>query len=179
MAAVILVSSAEVGPPGHEKGFQPGRLGGLPAKIKALGCDIVGPALVRIGLLRLFSKGPGQQPYTTTILSADQQKELRFLSNTPVALTGGEGCALDESLAEVRAAGNLGNLPLVVITSMRPDTRMQEEQVARNHVPGQPQLVGLSSRGRQVLVHQSDSMSDVMIQAIREVVNLVRRKSGR
>jgi pimeloyl-ACP methyl ester carboxylesterase len=54
VAGAVLVNSAEVGPPGHEKGFQPGGLGGLPSRVKALGCDIVGPALLRVGLLRLF-----------------------------------------------------------------------------------------------------------------------------
>jgi pimeloyl-ACP methyl ester carboxylesterase len=178
MAGAVLVNSAEVGPAGHEKGFQPGGLGGLPSKVKALGCNIVGPALLRTGLLRLFWNGHSQQPNTATILNDGQQAELRFLSNTPVAVTGGEGCAVDQSLAEVREAGNLGSVPLVVITSTRPDTRMQEQQVARNHAPGQPQLVALSALGRQVLVNQSDSMSAVMTEAIRDVVNSVRRGSG-
>lgn len=179
MAAAVLVNSAEVGPAGHEKGFQPGGLGGMPTKVKALGCKTVGPALLQIGLLRLSWNGQSQQPNSTTVLSIDQQEELRFLSNTPVSITGGEGCALDESLSQVRAAGNLGSLPLVVITSTRPDTRMQEEQAARNHAPGQPQLVGLSTIGRQVLVDPSNSMLTVVTQAIHEVVGSVRQGSGR
>jgi pimeloyl-ACP methyl ester carboxylesterase len=73
VAGVVLVDSAEVGPAGHEKGFRPGALGRLPPKVKALGCDIIGPALVRIGLRCLFSNDHGQQPIATTPLSAGQQ----------------------------------------------------------------------------------------------------------
>jgi hypothetical protein len=126
---------------------------------------------VRLGLQRLFSNGRGQPPITTTSLSPDQQTELIFLSNTPAAQLGGEGCTLDQSLAEVHAAGTLGSRPLVVITSTNAGSA--------SGAPGQPDLAALSSVGRQVVVKSRDAMSNEITQAIRDVVNSVRQDSER
>jgi pimeloyl-ACP methyl ester carboxylesterase len=165
MAGAVLVDSNELGPVSNEEGSR-GPLGGLSPKVKTLACAAALPFIVRFGLQRLFSNGRGQPPLTTTSLSPDQQTELIFLSNTPVAQLGGEGCALDQSLAEVRAASTLGSIPLVVITSTSPGS------VHSSH--GQPQLVALSTAGRQVLVNSRDAMSNAMTQAIRDVVDSVR-----
>jgi pimeloyl-ACP methyl ester carboxylesterase len=170
VAGVVLVDSNELGPVADEEGSK-GPLGRLSPRVKALACVAVLPSIVRLGLQRLFSNGRGQPPIATTPLSPDQQTELIFLSNTPVAQLGGEGCTLDQSLSEVRAAGALDSLPLVVITSTSPGAVLNRQ--------GQPQLVALSYAGRQVLVNSRDAMSNAMTQAIGGVVNSVRQNSGR
>jgi pimeloyl-ACP methyl ester carboxylesterase len=170
VAGAVLVDSNELGPVANEDSSK-GPLGRLSPTVKTFACVAVLPSVVRFGVQRLFSNGRGQPPLTTTPLSPDQQTELMFLSNTPVAQLGGEGCTLDESLAEVRAAGTLGNIPLVVITSTRPGPVDSSQ--------GQPQLVALSSAGRQVLVNSRDRMSNTMTQAIRDVVDSVRENSAR
>ena len=104
-------------------------------------------------------------------MSPAQETELTFLSNTPVAQLGGEGCTLDQSLSEVRDAGDLGSLPLAVITSTHPGSGLSPQ--------GQPQLVALSQAGRQVLVKDREAMSNAMTQAIRDVVDSVRQNSVR
>src|SRR5580704_13023412 len=170
VAGAVLMDSNELGPVANEEGSN-GPLGRLSPKVKMLACDAVLPSVVRLGLQRLFSNGRSQPPITTTPLSPDQQTELMFLSNTPVAQLGGEGCTLDRSISEVRAAGTLGNLPLVVITSTNPGSGLSRQ--------GQPQLVALSHAGRQVLANSPDAMSYAMTQAIRDVVDSVRQNSGR
>jgi len=179
VAGAVLVNSAEVGPPGHEKGYQPGRMAGLPSRVKSLSCQVLGPTLLRVGLLRLFWSGHDTAPIACTALSREQQEELTFLSTTPVSITGGEGCKYDQSLAELQGSGNLGDLPLVVITSVHPVNQMQAEEFAKNHAPGQPQLAALSSAGRQVLTEDSDSMSRAISQAVREIVISTREASHR
>jgi len=170
VAGAVLVDSNELGPVANEEGSK-GPLGRLSPRVKTLACTAVLPAIVRLGLQRLFSNGRSQPPITTTPLSAEQQAELTFLSNTPVAQLGGEGCTLDQSLSEVRAAGTLGSRPLAVITSTNPRSGLSPQ--------GQPQLVALSKAGHQVLVDSRDAMSNAITQAIRDVVNSVRQDSVR
>jgi pimeloyl-ACP methyl ester carboxylesterase len=170
VAGAVLVDSNELGPVANEDSSK-GPLGRLSPTVKTLVCVAVLPFVVRFGLQRGFSNGRGQPPLTTTPLSPEEQTELLFLSNTPIAQLGGEGCSLAQSLAEVRAAGTLGSIPLVVMTSTRPGS-MHGSQ-------GQPQLVALSSAGRQVLVNSRDAMSNAMTQAIRDVVDSVRQNSAR
>lgn len=161
VAGAVLMDSNELRPVADAEGSV-GPLGRLSPKFKTLACAALLPAVVRFGVQRLFSNGRSQPPITTTPLSPDQQTELMFLSNTPVAQLGGEGCTLDQSLSEVRNAGTLGSLPLAVITSANPQ--------------GQPQLVALSTAGRQVLVdRRGDAMSNALTQAIRDVVQSVRK----
>jgi hypothetical protein len=164
------VDSNELGPVADEESSK-GPLGRLAPKLKTLACTEVLPFVVRFGVQRLFSNGRSQQPIATTPLSSDQQSELTFLSNTPVAQLGGEGCTLGQSLSEVREAGGLGSLPLAVITLTHPGSGLSPQ--------GQPQLVALSSAGRQVLVNDRGAMSNAITQAIRDVVDSVRRHSAR
>jgi pimeloyl-ACP methyl ester carboxylesterase len=164
VAGLVLVDSNELGPVANEEASK-GPLGRLSPKLKTLACAALLPAVVRLGVQRLISNGQGQPPITTTPLSLNQQTELMFLSNTPVAQLGGEGCTLDQSLSEVHAAGTLGGLPLVVITSTNPQ--------------GQPQLVACSSAGRQVLVNSRDAMSSAIVHAVRDVVESVRQNPRR
>ena len=84
VAGAVLVDSNELGPVANEEASK-GPLGRLSPKIKALACAALLPAVVRFGVQRLFSNGRSQPPLTTTSLSPDQEAELIFLSNTPVA----------------------------------------------------------------------------------------------
>jgi hypothetical protein len=111
----------------------------------------------------------------------EQQRELFFLSNNPrTAETEGEGCTLEQSMAEVRLAGNFGDRPLVVLTGAKPfrppDPKYQEATDALNDYwfhQLQPRLAALSTRGHLVIEDQAEEPAAV-IQAIREVVDEVR-----
>jgi pimeloyl-ACP methyl ester carboxylesterase len=170
VAGVVLVDSNELGPVADEESSK-GPLGRLAPKFKTLACAEVLPFVVRFGLQRLFSNGRSQPPIATTPLSPAEQTELTFLSNTPVAQLGGEGCTLDQSLSEVRDAGDLGSLPLAVITLTHLGSGPSPQ--------GQPQLVALSRAGRQVLANNREAMSSAMTQAIRDMVDSIREQSAR
>jgi pimeloyl-ACP methyl ester carboxylesterase len=169
VAGVVLVDSNELGPVANEENSK-GPLGRLAPSLKRLACAEVLPFIVRFGFQRLLSNGRSQPPIATTPLSPTEQTELTFLSNTPVAQLGGEGCTLDQSLSEVRDAGDLGSLPLAVITLRHPGLGLSPQR--------QPQLVALSRAGRQVLVNDREAMSNAMTQAIREVVDSVHQNSA-
>jgi hypothetical protein len=87
-----------------------------------------------------------------------------------------------ESLLEARAAGGLGDRPLIVLTaglpSARPNDPMQARELIANQqrwIKSQAQLAGLSTRGRQIVLTDSrhgiqSDRPDAVIDAVREVV---------
>ena len=84
----------------------------------------------------------------------------------------------DESAAEVRQAGNLGDLPLIVLTAAYGNRlRPQLNQAWLEEL--QPDLVRLSSRGKQITVASGHSIQlqqpEAVVDAIREVVNEARQ----
>jgi hypothetical protein len=85
----------------------------------------------------------------------------------------------------MRAAGNLGDRPLTVLTAGQPirvgDPEVDKELVAFHEMwvhQFQTQLVRLSTWGRQVIVENSGHVidPDAVLKAIREVVTEIRRK---
>ena len=98
--------------------------------------------------------------------------ELDALSDNPTAQRGSELCAREESMAQVRAVGDLGGVPLIVLASTErlpssPDpvavawNLHQIEEVQ----PGQAKL---STRGRLVRVER-DISAPMIIDSIRNV----------
>ena len=136
--------------------------------------------MLNSGLLRLLGNPGSGRPEGIADLNADQQRELSFLSKNPETVRGGEGCDLEESLAEVRAAGDFGDRPLVVLTSSKP-FRAPEGQYARETVALndywfhqlQPHLAALSSRGELVLADDAEGPEEI-IRAVSKVVGEVR-----
>lgn len=109
----------------------------------------------------------------------DLQQEWFYLTQQSKSrnAAASESRALSESVAQVRAAGNLGDLPLIVVTAGKayPDDPFQTD-TQRNiwiHVL-QVEESHLSTRGRQIIVQDSDHMipferPDAIVSAIHEL----------
>ncbi|MBV9304463.1 MAG: alpha/beta hydrolase [Acidobacteriaceae bacterium] len=112
----------------------------------------------------------------------DFQEEILFLEQQPkyIKAVEAEDKLDDQSAAQVRAAGSLGDRPLIVLTAGIPyagdpsDTVLTEAQKkSRDNLwisELQTQYAHLSSRGKQVVVGDS---SHEMVAAVREVWGLV------
>jgi len=137
---------------------------------------VVYPLIAHVGLLRLAGVFQGMRPTPSFDLAPEEQAKLDFLSDNPTAQRGSELCARETSMEQVRAAGSLGDVPLIVIASIgrHGASIPAETSVAAawdRHQSGkvQPGLARLSSRGRLVLLDSAVTGSAI-IEAIREVV---------
>ena len=139
------------------------------------------PALIDLGVARLMSDTSGP-----AYLSQNDREEFRYLQLQTkfLAATASEEAAFSTSAEEVRASGNLGDKPLVVLTAGK-------ALDAVNLPPGFPakayddflliwrndlqvREAHLSTRGRQIIVPDSDHMipferPDTVISAIHDV----------
>ena len=146
-----------------------------------------GPVLIYSGIARLMT---GLDELKT--LPLERRREFRYLSLQPkyLAATGSEMLSFDDSAAQVRAAGNLGNRPLIVLTAgkilaegmpanLKPEMEAFQETWIHDL---QPKEAALSTRGKQIVVPDSDHMIPIerpqpIIDATREVVEDVRAVS--
>ena len=111
-------------------------------------------------------------------MAALRQQPKSFLGNTSA------GIVLPESYAEAASMTKVGHFPLIVLTAGQPidfgDKEMNREAAAYQQVwihEIQPKLVGLSTRGRQVIVPNANHGTipeDLIISSIREVVTEAR-----
>ena len=76
-----------------------------------------GPFLGRAGILRLASVFGKPRKTNSFGLTPEQQAELDDLSDNATTQQAAELCAREESMRQVRAAGGLHSVPLVVIVS--------------------------------------------------------------
>ena len=139
------------------------------------------PALIWLGIARLMDRA--SEP---AYLSKNDREELRYLQLQMKFLqaTNSELAVLSTSADEVRASGNLGDKPLIVLTAGKaPDASALPpgfpvkdfddfELIWKNDL--QVREAHLSTRGRQIIVSDSDHMipferPDTVISAIREV----------
>lgn len=143
----------------------------------------------RIGLVRLFTPAAGLPTDTATRTREEFVEALRRQPKSVATLAG--DATAPESYAEAHAAGGLGDKPLIVLTrgkveplTANPTTiELQSaayEQIWMHEI--QPQLVRLSTQGRQVIVGNSghmipDEAPEAVIDAVREVVTQVRAGS--
>jgi hypothetical protein len=112
---------------------------------------------------------------------AGRREEVVSLSNNPsTGLTEGEGCVLDQSMAELRAAGNSGAHPLIVLSTAKPyrapAPRFERAVADLNQYyfhELQPRLAALSACGRLVMQDGATEPASI-VQAIQDVVNDVR-----
>ncbi len=144
------------------------------------------PALSWIGLFRAISHiVPSAIPPT---VPPDQRAMLQALIFQPKSIAGSESeeANLGVSADEVRAAGNLGDRPLIVLTAGKRylprnpaaarDAAAWYEVWTRELIP---QLTQLSSRGQHSVVEGSGHMipleaPDAVVSAIRQVVQEIR-----
>jgi pimeloyl-ACP methyl ester carboxylesterase len=181
VAGAVLVSASDPDAFAHTPAYMKGPLASVPSFIRKFGCEVAAPMLLNVGLLRLMGNPGSGQPFGMENLRPDQQRELSFLSKNPGTVRGGEGCDLEEVTAEVRAAGNFGDRPLVVLASSRPfpappGAPYQEAADAFNGYWShqlQPHLAALSTRGELVLTEDAQR-GEPIIKAISRVVNDVR-----
>lgn len=181
VAGAVLIEATDPDVFAHSPAYMKGRLGSLPPFLKKFSCDVLRPVMSDVGLLRLMGNPGSGQPYGSENLSPDQQVELSFLSKNPGTVRGGEGCDLEESMAEVRAAGDFGNRPLIVLASSKPFKTPPGGQYAQATADFneywfhqlQPHLAALSTRGELVLVADPEGQ-DAIVPAIGKVVGEVR-----
>jgi pimeloyl-ACP methyl ester carboxylesterase len=136
-----------------------------------------------IGLVRLTEPSPGQsknpaQMSREEIIASLRQQPKSVVNNIST------GIVLPESYDEARSVRSLGDRPLVVLTAGKPfdfgDPELNRQAAAYQQVwihEMQASLARLSTRGRQIVVENSNHASipaDVIIAAIREVVTQVR-----
>jgi pimeloyl-ACP methyl ester carboxylesterase len=180
VAGAVLIHASDPDVFAHEPDYMKGALASLPPIVQRIGCAVVQPAMLRLGLLRLMGNPGAGRPFGIAALSPDQQQELHFLSNNPgTAQTEGEGCTLDESMAEVRAAGNFGSRPLVVLAGAKPFRAPAPQYAKATEALNdywfhqlQPRLAALSTRGRLVVAGGAEQPGPV-VEAIRGVVQTI------
>jgi hypothetical protein len=98
------------------------------------------------------------------------------------------GIVLPESYAQARSAAGMGARPLIVLTAGQPydfrDPELNNQAAAYQQIwihEMQAQLVRLSTRGRQIVVENSNHGSipaDVVITGIRDVVTELRSEGA-
>jgi hypothetical protein len=165
--------------PENAKGGWAREFGSFAPRVRAAACTVF-PILARTGFIRLLTASQRPRRTPSFGLTREEQAELDFLSDNPTAEQGSELCAREESMQQVKAAGNLGGVPLLVLapkydfpeSSSVPGpaeaawNRYQLEKV-------QPELARLSTRG-QLIVEKDGLTLTSIIDAVRKVVTEVR-----
>lgn len=147
---------------------------------------VLARVLGAIGLVRLFASKPGPTPEGMTPQQWATIVSLQRQYKTVIA-----GLQEDARMNEeqMRTAGRLGDVPLIVLTGGRtfatsdPSEAQKYAQAQRVWNMLQSELAKLSSRGRQVIVEDSGHMMQyeartVIIRAVREIVAEVRQNGS-
>jgi pimeloyl-ACP methyl ester carboxylesterase len=183
VAGVVLVDAAHEDQYRYEPRVTLAPVNRLPKQIRNLLCAVV-PLAARVGLVRLLletSQPPRNIPAGFT---PEQAATFQGLELQTKSFLAGAVCNFEEKVSvQMRAAGNLGNIPLIVLTAGQPlrvgEPEADNELVAFHEIwvhQFQAQLARLSTRGRQVIVEQSDHAidPDAVLKAIQEVVMEIR-----
>ena len=148
--------------------------------------QVLAPFLIRFGIARFMQRNQGESPG----VSKDFARELLYLQLQPkfLAATISEISLFSESANEVRASGNLGDKPLVVLTAGKdvPPSALPEGLTKKDFDDFRAMWVNdlqvkeaqLSTRGKRIMVPDSDHMipferPDAIVDAIREVCSAV------
>lgn len=179
VAGVVMLDANDVDDPSlqvpdSEKGGFQRYFGKWASRARRLACG-ARLLLGRLGVLRLANLMSKPRRTNSFGLTAEQQTELDDLSDNATTEQASEACDREESMAEVRAAGGMGSVPLVVIVS-NASRRMGDSQDAtevawnKNRISRVPNtLAGLSTRGRVVLV-DSELKVEAIVRSILDVV---------
>jgi pimeloyl-ACP methyl ester carboxylesterase len=166
VTGVVLVDASH--PDQEAKGFKP--------VVSPL--SFLEPVLLRVGLLRALFVLDGAPKLPRSLY-----EELEYLMLQPKAIAADldEVRGFSESAAQVRAAGNLGNKPLVVLTAAYSAQRRPHLHQVWIHEL-QPDLVRLSTRGKQIIVNTGHYIPlqrpEAVVTAVREVFEMVRQSAG-
>lgn len=178
VAGAVLVSATDPDEESHELKYMKGPMSSFSPLARRAACKVVFPAMVHLGLMRLLGY-PGSNR-ADVFGSVDQatRRELDFLSIGRSA--DGVACYHYENNDEVRAAGNFGSRPFMILESSEPrrapSPEYEKEIEAYNDYWFHqllPRLARLSTRGRLVLV-KNPMAPETVIAAAREVVSEVR-----
>jgi len=168
VAGAVLIHATDPEAIERESKDMKGALGSMPRFVQKLGCAVLAPVVLNVGLLRLMGNPGAGRPYGLANLSADQQRELIFLSTYPGTVqTEGEGCELDEDMGEVRAAGNFGSRPLYVLAGPAPFRSAELNEYWVREL--QPHLAGLSTNAHLILKEGAEDPAAV-VQAVHDVI---------
>ena len=179
VAGVVMVNANDVDDPKVEapesaKGPWARHFGSFAPRVRGAACVIL-PAFSQVGLVRLAGVFQGLRHTPSFGLTSTQQTELDFLSDNPTAQRGGESCAREKSMEQVRAAGNLGDRPLIVLASqgrvgaLNSAERMVAAAWNKQQIEQvQPRLARLSSRGR-LAVLDGDVTESAIVGAVQQV----------
>ncbi len=141
-------------------------------------------AASEVGLLRVTGSSPSGSKNESQMTREELTTELRhqpksFLNSVDT------GMVLDESYAEARAIGSLGDIPLIVLTAGKApdfgDAELNRQAVAYQKIWAyeiQPKLARLSSKGRQIVVPDATHATipqDIIVKAVHDVVNEARQ----
>jgi len=132
---------------------------------------------VEIGVIRLIQPSTPRVVTHSDIIQALNRQPKSFVNNSA-------GMVMPESYAQGRASGGMGDRPLVVLTAGKPmllgDPEMDREAATYQQVwihEMQAKLARLSTRGRQIVIEDSDHAHmppGAVIAAIHEVVSEIR-----
>jgi pimeloyl-ACP methyl ester carboxylesterase len=185
VAGAVLVDSAHEDQYRYEPRVTLAPFNRLPRPIRNLLCTGV-PLAVRIGLVRFLLQRSGPRRGAPPGFTADEAATLHGLELQTKSFVAAAVCNFEEKVsAQMRAAGTLGDRPLIVLTAGQPlrvgDPEVDKELVAFHEMwvhQFQAQLARLSSRGRQVIVENSGHAIDTeaVLKAIHEVVMEIRGK---
>jgi pimeloyl-ACP methyl ester carboxylesterase len=143
------------------------------------------PLLIHLGIARAALNADA----SLKSLPADLREEIVYLQLQPnfVDAVAAELASFPESARDTRDSGNLGDKPLIVLTAERvqavPDVPPQDlaafQKIWIKEL--QPSLARLSTRGRQVMVPESDHLipfeqPQAVVSAIREVWEAAKSK---
>jgi pimeloyl-ACP methyl ester carboxylesterase len=161
VAGMVLVDAA------HEDAARPTT---MPNALRRLTAAALGFA-AHFGVLRLMAPGPDPTPDHFT---RDQWAEIWSLRWQPKSVLAAVKDSVDVSAAQARAAGNFGDLPLIVLTA----GHSAPEQDIGNEL--QAELAWRSTRGRQVIVDAGhmipEQAPEAVTQAIYEIFAEIRTR---
>jgi pimeloyl-ACP methyl ester carboxylesterase len=186
VAGVVLLDSVHE----DQQQFEPrallAPLNRLPAAVRAALCRAA-PLAARIGVVRALatlSRSPTSVRPGFTVAEAALLARVR---NQPKAFVVAAECDVwESSAAEARAAGSLGNVPLIVLTAGTPMTigvPDADRQIIAAHEIWvhqlQPSLAMLSRNGKQIVVEHSrhglaSDAPGAVVDAIQEVLSKTR-----
>ncbi len=154
VAGLVLVDASH--PDQESRGFRP-----VISPLAALE-----PALLRLGVLRAFFVLDGSPRLPSKLRD---ELEYLMLQSKAIAADLDEVRAFSRSAAEVRAAGNLGDMPLIVLTAAYSAQRRPELHAAWIDTL-QPDLVRLSTRGWQIVINSGHYIPFEQPQAVVDAV---------
>lgn len=180
VAGAVLVGATDPDEEAHEPKYMKGALSSFLPLARRAACKVVFPAMVHLGLMRLLGYPGSNRAIVFGSVDEAKRRELDFLSIGRSA--DGSACYHDENNDEVRAAGNFGSRPFMILESSEPhrapSPEYEKEIEAFNDYRFHqllPRLAELSTHGRLVLA-ENPTAPETIIAAVRDVVTEVRAR---